>query len=61
MDECKPLLLGDSFEFAEQVRPLRDACRPTTQFVLVTATIPEDVLRQLQVTPARSQGLGFRV
>ena len=47
MDECD-VLLGDSFEFAEQVRPLRAACPPTAQFVLVTATIPEDVLRQLR-------------
>ena len=55
MDECD-VLLGDSFEFAEQVAPLRDAtlaARKTssgvaTKFVLVTATIPEDVLRQLK-------------
>ena len=53
MDECD-VLLGDSFEFAEQVAPLRDAtlaARKTgsgTKFVLVTATIPEDVLRQLE-------------
>jgi len=47
MDECD-VLLGDSFEFAEQVEPLKFACGPATQFVLVTATIPEDVLRQLQ-------------
>ena len=47
MDECD-VLLGDSFEFAEQVRPLRDAVPSSAQFVLVTATIPEDVLRQLR-------------
>ena len=51
MDECD-VLLGDSFEFAEQVRPLREATlavtNSTTRFVLVTATIPEDVLRQLR-------------
>jgi ATP-dependent RNA helicase DDX18/HAS1 len=51
MDECD-VLLGDSFEFAEQVAPLRDATlrvpSSKTRFVLVTATIPEDVLRQLE-------------
>jgi ATP-dependent RNA helicase DDX18/HAS1 len=55
MDECD-VLLGDSFEFAEQVAPLRDATTAArksmsgvaTKFVLVTATIPEDVLRQLK-------------
>ena len=54
MDECD-VLLGDSFEFAEQVAPLRDATLAAkraggeTKFVLVTATIPEDVLRQLKM------------
>ena len=47
MDECD-VLLGDSFEFAEQVAPLRDAVPNATRFVLVTATIPEDVLKQLR-------------
>ena len=51
VDECD-VLLGDSFEFAEQVRPLKEACETQggcfTRFVLVTATIPEDVLRQLR-------------
>tara|TARA_B110000977_G_scaffold65561_1_gene89340 strand:+ start:739 stop:2883 length:2145 start_codon:yes stop_codon:yes gene_type:complete len=52
MDECD-VLLGDSFEFAEQVKPLRQAClamgeKSQTKFVLVTATIPEDVLAQLR-------------
>ena len=47
MDECD-VLLGDSFEFAEQVAPLRDAVPTSTRFVLVTATIPEDVLKQLR-------------
>ena len=46
MDECD-VLLGDSFEFAEQVAPLRDVAPKSTKFVLVTATIPEEVLRQL--------------
>ena len=47
MDECD-VLLGDSFEFAEQVAPIRNALRQDAQFVLVTATIPDDVLRQLK-------------
>ena len=47
MDECD-VLLGDSFEFAEQVAPIRDAVPLSARFVLVTATIPEDVLKQLR-------------
>jgi len=47
LDECD-VLLGESFEFAEQVAPIRNAVKPGTQFVLVTATIPDEVLRQLK-------------
>ena len=47
LDECD-VLLGDSFEFAEQVAPIRNAVPPSAQFVLVTATIPDDVLKQLK-------------
>ena len=47
LDECD-VLLGENFEFAEQVAPIRNATKPGTQFVLVTATIPDDVLRQLK-------------
>ena len=47
LDECD-VLLGDSFEFAEQVAPIRNAVPPSTQFILVTATIPDEVLKQLK-------------
>ena len=47
LDECD-VLLGESFEFAEQVAPIRNAVKPNTQFVLVTATIPDEVLKQLK-------------
>ena len=47
LDECD-VLLGDSFEFAEQVAPIRNAVPPSAQFILVTATIPDEVLKQLK-------------
>ena len=40
LDECD-VLLGDAFEFASQIKPIKDLANPTsTRFVLVTATIP---------------------
>ena len=53
MDECD-VLLGDSFEFAEQVEPLKFACKPTTQFVLITAGGPSASLLTSRVSPKSS-------
>ena len=48
LDECD-VLLGDAFEFASQIKPIKDLANPTsTRFVLVTATIPDQVLRELK-------------
>ena len=48
LDECD-VLLGDAFEFASQIKPIKDLANPTsTRFVLVTATIPNQVLRELK-------------
>ena len=47
LDECD-VLLGDAFEFASQIRPIKDLAHPSTRFVLVTATIPDQVLRELK-------------
>jgi len=48
LDECD-VLLGDAFKFASQIKPIKDLANPTsTRFVLVTATIPDQVLRELK-------------
>mmetsp|Transcript_11822 Transcript_11822/g.38856 ORF Transcript_11822/g.38856 Transcript_11822/m.38856 type:complete len:614 (-) Transcript_11822:1787-3628(-) len=47
LDECD-VLLGDGFDFAEFVEPLRDALPPQTPTVLVTATIPGETYAQLE-------------
>jgi len=53
LDECD-VLLGDSFEFASQIKPIKDLAAAASlskneaRFVLVTATIPDQVLKELK-------------
>lgn len=44
------VLLGQAFEFSEQIRPLRDAAPPSTRFVLVTATLPASTYSDLELS-----------
>jgi ATP-dependent RNA helicase DDX18/HAS1 len=55
LDNCASLvcdevdvLLGGASMFAEQVAPLKEACPPSTRWILVTATLPNDVYMQLE-------------
>jgi ATP-dependent RNA helicase DDX18/HAS1 len=55
LDNCASLvcdevdvLLGGASMFAEQVAPLKQACPPSTRWILVTATLPNDVYMQLE-------------
>jgi ATP-dependent RNA helicase DDX18/HAS1 len=55
LDNCAHLvcdevdvLLGGASMFAEQVAPLKQACPTTTRWILVTATLPNDVYMQLE-------------
>ena len=55
LDNCASLvcdevdvLLGGASMFAEQVAPLKQACPPSTRWILVTATLPNDIYMQLE-------------
>lgn len=55
LDHCKALvydeadvLLGDQAAFAEEVLPIKGLCPEATQFVFVTATMPEHVFQDIE-------------